>query len=169
MIAAGPRQATQHAPSPVTPRRTRPPAPDELYDAHARDLVGLAVLLLGDRSEAEAVVVHVLREAGPRRRGPDDRDDRRCLSWAVYLLATRSRLGPDAERDGRPTREALRPRGHAGGIGVTALSEQQRAVLALSLHGGHSHNDSAALLALPTSVVDELLRSGLHRVSGGCS
>jgi len=145
-------------------RDTRPRAAAELYDAHGHALLGLAKLLLADRGEAEAVVVHVLRSAGRRRRASEDEADRRNLSRAVYLQATRSRLGPRAEPHYLQARGAASTRWSVGGLGVDTLSEQQRAVIALSLYGGHSHVDTAALLVLPTSVVDELLRSGLHRV-----
>jgi len=155
------RRPTRHAPHRVARRRTRPAAAAELYDTHARDLLGLAKILLADRRDAEAVVVHVLRGAGSRRRAADDRGDRHTLAREVYLRATRSRLGPSAEpRD----REGALPRGSPDDLGWAALSDQQRAVIALSLYGEHSHFDTAALLALPTSVVDELLRSGLHRI-----
>ena len=136
----------------------------ELYDTHARDLLGLAKILLPDRRDAEAVVVHVLRGAGPRRRAADDRGDRHTLAREVYLRATRSRLGPSAEAHDRPDRGGALPPGSPDDLGLAALSDQQRAVIALSLYGQHSHFDTAALLALPTSVVDELLRSGLHRI-----
>lgn len=155
-----PARASRHG----APQDAPPPAVGELYDAHARALLTLASLLLDDGREAAAVVVHVLREAGRRRRAVGDRDDLRHLARGVYLRATRSRLGPAFGPHDLPEGGS---RTWPGDHGLSALSDQQRAVIALSLHGGHSRADTAALLSLPTGVIDELLRSGLHRIRDG--
>lgn len=145
---------------------TRRSGPAALYDVHARDLLGLASLLLDDRDEAEAVVVHVLCETALRRPSDDDRADRRVLARAVFLRATRARLG-SGPLPHRPAGGSGPCSPSSGGHPLTVLSDPQRAVIALSLYGAHSRSHTADLLSLPASVVDELLRTGLHRIRVG--
>lgn len=47
---------------------------------------------------------------------------------------------------------------------LRALSEQQRAVIALSLYGDRTYPQVADVMALPDLVVRDLLRSGLRRL-----
>ena len=46
--------------------------------------------------------------------------------------------------------------------GLRGLSQQQRAMIALSLYGDHTYSQIADVMALPAPVVADLLGSGLH-------
>lgn len=141
-----------------------PSAPEVLYDAHASNLLALAHFLLSSAQEAEHVVAHVLREALAQPRARDYRTDRCNLAREVYLRATGARSGPRPDTEVVPNSHAAAG-SRASSIIAADLSDQQRAVIALSVFGSHSHVQTADLLSLSTGVVDDLLRSGLHRVS----
>ncbi|MBA3782794.1 MAG: hypothetical protein H0X12_13205 [Nocardioides sp.] len=138
----------------------REPCAVGLFDTHAYDLLALAILLLDDQREAEVIVGQVLREACPRHRSADDHGDRLILADEVHRRSFISRSGQSkvlfrmvSETDSSPIVEAL-----------PTLSDQQRAVIGLCLFGEHTNSEAAQFLALPVCVVDELLRSGLHRL-----
>lgn len=145
-----------------------PPQPEtlaSLYDAHAHALFSLACLLLDDREEAVSAVTQVLLHWSDRRRAGPDSSTRRNLARCVHLRCTRTRLGPHPVPHGMPVGRAPRARHEAASVtGVHALSDQQRAAIALSMFGDHSYEDVADVMSLPSEVISALLRSGLVRL-----
>ena len=140
---------------------------EELYDGHGGALYSIAWIILGDRAEAEGVVRHVLLEADGRPALDTSHGDRRRhLSRLVYLRCTRTRLtsrvlAPDLPSSRRQRKGRSKP---PIVVVLGELSEQQRATIALCLHGDHTYNDVADLMSLPATVVADLLRSGLHKL-----
>ena len=139
----------------------REPSAAELFDTHVHDLLALAFLLLDDHHDAEVVVAQVLREACAQLRSSDDRGDRRALACDVHrrCFSARTVKGNLLFRIATETDPSPMDRG------LVTLSDQQRSVIGMCLFGGHTHAEAAQFLALPIWVVDELLRSGLHRLS----
>lgn len=145
-------------------KRARPARTlEELLESHGPDMYSMALIILGDRAQSEAVVVQVLFDALDRPLLDAHEDSRRHLARCVYLRCTRTRLG-----SGQGTDSLLSSRHWPDGraatrimTGLAVLSGQQRAALALSLYGEHGFTQIADVMSLPAPVVAELLRSGL--------
>lgn len=144
-----------------------PQTAEELYDGHGGALFSLACIILGDRAEAEGVVRHVLLEADGRPALDTSHGQRRRhLARLVYLRCTRTRLTSQVLAHDLPSSRHRREGRAQPPIMVMLgeLSEQQRAAIALCLHGDHTYDDVADLMSLPAAVVADLLRSALHKL-----
>lgn len=161
-----PRQARKDRgrPRPVghRPRGTLAQA----YDAHGSALFSLARVIVGEPTQAEAIVVHVLLDAETRSISGGGTPVRRHLARRVYLRCTRARLGVSSTSGDLPSGDYRPTTDPQTSIVATlsALSEQQRAVIALCLYGDHTYRQVADVMALPASVVADLIRSGLQRL-----
>lgn len=132
-----------------------------LAEEHGAALCALAAVILIDREQAEDEVAKLLVHACSAPLTTLDGGTRRVLSRQLYLNCTWARLvsglslsGPSAHQ---PSTDSFADRIDQ----LAALSEQQRAAIALFLYGDHSYQEVAELIALPAPVVVGLLRSGL--------
>lgn len=109
----------------------------ELYDRHATALYALARSVLGERAAAEDAVVDAMVDCcGPAQAGRSrQRSVRHELARALYQRCQAPGLLPPAARS--------------------------RAVLALCLHGEHTHREAGALTGVPGASLGDLLRDAL--------
>ena len=134
---------------------------ESLAEEHGAALCALAAVILIDRERAEDEVARLLVHACSEPVTTLDGGSRRVLSRRLYLNCAWTRLvsglsfsDPSAHE---PSTDSFADRIDQ----LAALSEQQRAAIALFLYGDHSFQEVAELIALPAPVVVGLLRLGL--------
>lgn len=127
----------------------------------------MARFLGADRDEAEAVVADLLVDAAFDSRNESDDEIRRALSCRLYLTCARLRLSRQA-RPGTAPHEAEdeAPETLPVRVESTALTDRQRAVLALCWFGDHTYRDAADAMSLSVPDVLDLMRSGLRGLAG---
>lgn len=144
----------------------RPPVDSlsELYDRYAGAVYSLALHLLGDVGEAEALTIEMFRERGTHPAAPVD-EERACLLWATRLCGFQRlrALG----RTPQPGAGPLRPTGsrdYPVRTAMATLLAVQRSVLELTLYDGQTVTEIAQILAQPEATIRSALISGLRRL-----
>ncbi len=156
-----------------------------LYDRYSAAILSVCIRLIGDREEAEDVLMEILWEVWQR----SDRYDRRRGKPLAYLMTlTRSRaldraryrrrrsgvwgdsaderaFNPTQEHPDSPDRSLLSAeRREQIRKGLGELSEAQRAAVELSFFDGLSHAEIAERLGEPLGTVKTRIRQGLIRL-----
>jgi len=155
---------TESQPEPATV----PYVPDieSLNAEHGTALHSLASVILTDRTQAEDAVTQLLAQACNEPPLTADGTSRRVLGRRLYLNCTWTRLvsglshGSPSPAPSKPS-----PTGLTGTIAqLSALPEQQRAIIALFVYGDHTFEEVAELMSLPLPAVLTLARSGLDEL-----
>ena len=136
----------------------------ELYDRHCRLVYGLALHILTERAEAEAVVEHVFLSVW-QHVGPSHLAILRPVSWLVRL--TRN-LAVERLRalglhgvDRAPVSVESSDIGRALG----RLSDEQRTLIEVAYFGGLTRSELAARFGLSLTAVTASLRAGMHTLN----
>ena len=130
-------------------------SPDELFGSHGAAMFSLARFLVADQAAIEGVVTHAIFDVCSRP--VSDRGERWEIARYVYIRCARSDEPDSHLGDSGPGTLAVSPT-------LAALTSQQRTVIGLSLFGGHTYGEIAALTNLPQQEVASLLRTGLQAV-----
>lgn len=154
----------------------------ELYDRYARTAYALAFAIVGDRDDAEEVVVDAF---GQVWRGASAFDPARGSLAAWLTTITRTRALDLVRARGRRVRASLRAaqsndaapepadralersdahRVVSGALG--ALTEPQRRVIELAYFDGMSQSEIAVELGEPLGTVKTRIRTALERLRG---
>lgn len=126
----------------------------ELYDRHGAALFNLAYVVSLDPLVADAAVVRAFTMASAATKHS-------VASITAYQLARLTFLACYSDSPRSASAGST-----AGSTGCwDAMSRRQRALLALTVHGGHSYRDAAALLELNPTEAAEVLRTTLHEAA----
>ncbi|HET7585014.1 MAG TPA: sigma-70 family RNA polymerase sigma factor [Gemmatimonadaceae bacterium] len=159
----------------------------DLYDRHADLLLALAYRVLGDRADAEDVVLEVLERAWRDASRFDERrgsvrawlvtmvrsralDTLRARGRQVRLAESAARGGVDAGADEPMTGDDPAARAEWGDdrrVVTAALRElppAQREAIELAYYGGLSQSEIAARLGAPLGTVKTRIRDGMQKL-----
>ena len=156
-------------------------AMEQLYDAYASRLLGLACRMVGERAVAEELVQEAFLRAW-RRAGSFDPQRGSLFNWLATIVRNacldhfrRQRARPPLEemeiewepRDAAPdVTEAAEAREQRRQVqrALAALPFEQRQVLELSYYGGYTRRDIAAQLKMPEGTIHTRARLGLLKL-----
>ena len=147
-----------------------------LYDASSSVVFGLALRMLGDRSDAEEVALDVYKYIW-RSAGSFDGTRGTVAAWLIMLVRSRCvdriRFRESRERAEEPARRQLTVRSpdplvahQAAEIrrALSSLPPEQAELIELAYFSGFSHSELAEQTGLPLGTIKTRLRLGLGRL-----
>ena len=159
----------------------------ELYDRHGRMAYSLAIVILGERADAEEVVADAFGQAW-RTAGQFDPARGSVTAWLATITRTRAldlarsrgrraRVLQRAAESGDGLAAPIAPAGHAPdraaerqearalvARSLAELPEPQRRVIELAYFGGLTQTEIAAELAEPLGTVKTRIRAALEKM-----
>jgi RNA polymerase sigma-70 factor, ECF subfamily len=149
---------------------------DAFYERHKRAAFGLVYRIVGNREDAEDVLVDVFWQAW-QQAGRYDQSRGKPLAWLLTIARTRAidcvrsqssrrtedlddqRDTPPAPRAGDPFVEANMREAVLDAL--QTLPENQRVPLELAYYQGMSHSEIAAKLNQPLGTIKDRIRNGM--------